>query len=169
MPWRREWLPTSAFLPGQEFHGQRSFVRHSPWGRKESDTTGWPSTQKEQNQERKGREKQKWWGENSFLPVRNKNFLWNCSQAYPHSRYRFARGKSLGHNAFISNAASQFPQTNFTWVDGSATLTLTSHWRRSCSCSCVKPQSSFGLGFKGAGNAAVWLFELTSSLLGQHK
>ena len=36
--WRREWLPTPVFLPG-EFHGQRSLLGHSPWGRKESDTT----------------------------------------------------------------------------------------------------------------------------------
>ena len=27
--YRREWLPTSAFLPG-EFHGQRSLVGYSP-------------------------------------------------------------------------------------------------------------------------------------------
>ena len=27
-PWRREWLPTSVFLPG-EFHGQRSLVGQS--------------------------------------------------------------------------------------------------------------------------------------------
>ena len=25
MPWRREWLPTPVFLPG-EFHGQRSLI-----------------------------------------------------------------------------------------------------------------------------------------------
>ena len=37
MPWRREWLPTPVFLPG-EFHGQRSLEDPSPWGRKESDT-----------------------------------------------------------------------------------------------------------------------------------
>ena len=37
-PWRRECLPTPVFLPG-EFHGQRSLVGYSPWGRKESDTT----------------------------------------------------------------------------------------------------------------------------------
>ena len=36
IPWRREWQPTSIFLPG-EFHGQRSLV--SPWGRKDLDTT----------------------------------------------------------------------------------------------------------------------------------
>ena len=30
-PWRREWLPTPVFLPG-EFHGQRSLVGYSPWG-----------------------------------------------------------------------------------------------------------------------------------------
>ena len=33
MPWKREWLPTPVFWPG-EFHGL-----YSPWGRKESDTT----------------------------------------------------------------------------------------------------------------------------------
>ena len=33
-PWRREWLPTPVFLPG-EFHGQRSLVGYSPWGHKE--------------------------------------------------------------------------------------------------------------------------------------
>ena len=37
-PWRREWLPTSLFLPG-EFHGQRSLMSYSPWGQKESDMT----------------------------------------------------------------------------------------------------------------------------------
>ena len=30
--------PTLVFLPG-EFHGQRSLVSYSPWGRKESDTS----------------------------------------------------------------------------------------------------------------------------------
>ena len=40
IPWRKEWLPTPVFLPG-ETHGQRSLVGYSPWGRKESDTTGW--------------------------------------------------------------------------------------------------------------------------------
>ena len=34
-PWRREWLPTPVFLPG-EFHGHRSLVSYS---HKESDTT----------------------------------------------------------------------------------------------------------------------------------
>ena len=38
IPWRREWLHTSVFLPG-EFHGQRSLVSYSPWGHKQSDTT----------------------------------------------------------------------------------------------------------------------------------
>src|SRR5574337_391095 len=32
-PWRREWLPTPVFWPG-EFHGL-----YSPWGRNKSDTT----------------------------------------------------------------------------------------------------------------------------------
>ena len=29
IPWRREWLPTPVFLPG-ELHGQRSLVGYSP-------------------------------------------------------------------------------------------------------------------------------------------
>ena len=38
IPWRREWLPTPVFLPG-EFHGQRNLVGYSPCGRKEWDRT----------------------------------------------------------------------------------------------------------------------------------
>ena len=38
IPWRREWLLTPVFLPG-EFHGQRSLADYSPWGCKELDTT----------------------------------------------------------------------------------------------------------------------------------
>ena len=30
-PWRREWLITPVFLPG-ESHGQRSLAGYSPWG-----------------------------------------------------------------------------------------------------------------------------------------
>ena len=37
-PWRKEWLPTPVFLPG-EFHGQRSLAGYSPWDHKESGTT----------------------------------------------------------------------------------------------------------------------------------
>ena len=33
IPWRRKWQPTPVFLPGK-FHGQRSPVGYSPWGRK---------------------------------------------------------------------------------------------------------------------------------------
>ena len=36
--WRREWLPTSVFFPG-EFHGQRTLVEYSPWGHKELNMT----------------------------------------------------------------------------------------------------------------------------------
>ena len=36
--WRRKWQPIPVFLPG-EFHGRRSLVGCSPWGRTESDTT----------------------------------------------------------------------------------------------------------------------------------
>ena len=32
-PWRREWLPTPVFLPG-EFYGQKSLAGYSPWGRR---------------------------------------------------------------------------------------------------------------------------------------
>ena len=35
-PGEREWLPTSAFLPGK-LDGQRSLLGYSPWGCKESD------------------------------------------------------------------------------------------------------------------------------------
>ena len=38
VPWRREWLPTPVFLPG-EFYGKRSLVDYSPWGRKEVEMT----------------------------------------------------------------------------------------------------------------------------------
>ena len=38
IPWRRKWLPTPLFLPG-EFHGQRSLEGYSPWGCKELDMT----------------------------------------------------------------------------------------------------------------------------------
>ena len=38
IPWRREWLPTPEFLPG-EFCAQRSLEGYSPWGHKESDMT----------------------------------------------------------------------------------------------------------------------------------
>ena len=38
IPWRREWLLTPVFLPG-ESHGQRSLVGYSPCGHKVSDMT----------------------------------------------------------------------------------------------------------------------------------
>ena len=38
VPWRREWLLTPAFQPG-ESHGQRSLAGYSPWGHKGSDGT----------------------------------------------------------------------------------------------------------------------------------
>ena len=36
--WRRQWHPTTVLLPGK-YHGQRSLVGCSPWGREESDMT----------------------------------------------------------------------------------------------------------------------------------
>ena len=38
IPWRREWLPTPVFLPG-ESQGRRSLASYSPQCHKESDTT----------------------------------------------------------------------------------------------------------------------------------
>ena len=38
VPWRREWLPTPVFFPGEP-HGQRSLAGYSPWGRRELDVT----------------------------------------------------------------------------------------------------------------------------------
>ena len=38
IPWRREGLPTTIFLPG-EFHGQGGLAGYSPWGCKELDMT----------------------------------------------------------------------------------------------------------------------------------
>ena len=38
IPWRREWLPTPAFLP-VAFHGQKSLADYSSWGCKELDIT----------------------------------------------------------------------------------------------------------------------------------
>ena len=38
IPWRKEWLPTPVFLPG-EFHGQRNLMGYGPWDHRESDMT----------------------------------------------------------------------------------------------------------------------------------
>ena len=38
IPWRKEWQPTPAFLPG-EVHGWRRLEGYSSRGHKESDTT----------------------------------------------------------------------------------------------------------------------------------
>ena len=38
--WRRKWQPTPVFLP-EKSHAQRSLVRDSPWGHKESDMLWW--------------------------------------------------------------------------------------------------------------------------------
>ena len=40
IPWRREWLPTPGYLPG-EFLGQRILAGYSLWGHKELDMTEW--------------------------------------------------------------------------------------------------------------------------------
>ena len=41
--WRGEWQPTPVLLPGK-LHGQRSLLDNSPWGHKDSETTGWLTT-----------------------------------------------------------------------------------------------------------------------------
>ena len=38
IPWRRQWQPTSVFLP-EKSHGERSLVGYSPWGCEELDMT----------------------------------------------------------------------------------------------------------------------------------
>ena len=38
VPWRRKWQPPPVFSP-REYHGQRSLVGYSPWGRKKLDMT----------------------------------------------------------------------------------------------------------------------------------
>ena len=38
IPWRNKWQPTPVLLSGK-FHGLRSLVGYSPWGRKELDMT----------------------------------------------------------------------------------------------------------------------------------
>ena len=43
IPWKREWLPTPIFLPG-ESHEQRSLAGYSPWCCKESNMTDQLST-----------------------------------------------------------------------------------------------------------------------------
>jgi len=40
IPWKREWQPPPAFLPG-EFYGQGSLVSYSSWGLKELDESYW--------------------------------------------------------------------------------------------------------------------------------
>ena len=42
IPWRRKWQPTPLLLSGK-FHGLRSLVGYSPWGRKELDTSNFTS------------------------------------------------------------------------------------------------------------------------------
>ena len=41
IPWSRKWQTHSSILVHGTFHGQRSLVDSSLWGRKESDTTEW--------------------------------------------------------------------------------------------------------------------------------
>ena len=53
IPWRREWLPTTVFFPG-EFHGQSSLAGYSPWDNKELDTTEQLSIKKKMMTQRDG-------------------------------------------------------------------------------------------------------------------
>ena len=38
IPWKKKWLQTSVFLPG-DFHRQRRLVGYSSWGHKKLDQT----------------------------------------------------------------------------------------------------------------------------------
>ena len=62
IPWRREWLPTPVFLPG-EFYGQKSLAGYIPWGRKESDLTDQlnASRSTQQLSTRRGHSDLGWW------------------------------------------------------------------------------------------------------------
>ena len=40
IPWKRKWQPAPVLLP-RKLHGWKSLLGYSPWGREESDTTGW--------------------------------------------------------------------------------------------------------------------------------
>ena len=51
--WRREQQPTPVFLPGA-FHGERSVVGYSPWGRKELAMTEQLSLSKAKEDFRRG-------------------------------------------------------------------------------------------------------------------
>ena len=54
VPWRRKWLPTPVFLPG-EFHEQRRLVGYSPWGPRELGMTGFFWSPKGVLQHREGK------------------------------------------------------------------------------------------------------------------
>ena len=61
--WRREWLPTPVFWPG-ELHEQRILAGYSPWAHQVPDTTEWPTHTQEGQTARlsEGEHKgTKWW------------------------------------------------------------------------------------------------------------
>ena len=57
-PWRRKWQPTPVFLPGK-FHGERSLVGYSSWGKKKK---------KKKKRENESPIALPWWGLNFLLP-----------------------------------------------------------------------------------------------------
>ena len=66
IPWRREWLPTPMFLPG-ESHGQRSLAGYSSWGCKDvrhNWMTKHTHNKKENHQTTTRKTKRKWQGRN---------------------------------------------------------------------------------------------------------
>ena len=57
IPWRRKWLPTLVFLPG-EFHEQKSLVGYSPRDHKEADWTNFTSLVREEKKTEGGEQSQ---------------------------------------------------------------------------------------------------------------
>ena len=68
IPWRREWLPTPVFWPG-ESHGQGSLAGYSPWGCKELDMTKRLSLSKVENGYFQGNEM------TAFSTIKNVSYL----------------------------------------------------------------------------------------------
>ena len=60
IPWRRKWVPTPVFLPG-EIHGQLSLEGYSPWGHKESDLTTEHTLKCAKNKKKKNARSEMWY------------------------------------------------------------------------------------------------------------
>ena len=94
IPWRREWLPTLASLPG-EFHGQRSLAGYSSWDHNESDMNeGLTHTHNMQ----KCTKEQKILDLNVF-----KNILWNQTSFYETTLVLWNQTSKQTNLSFIKN------------------------------------------------------------------